>query len=137
MLSFTLVVLVLLQSPTQRGQPSQDPSHHPACPARPTLSCSSRPVLLVLSCPARPVLSWPACPVLLGLSCPVRRPVPESRVSSCTEVFRSIDARMRGGSRPVKSPNRNRALSQGAIELDKSYFNRLGLVSAPRLELDF
>ena len=52
-------------------------------------------------------------------------------------VSRSLDARRRGGSRPGKSPNRDRALSQGAIELDKDYFNRLGLVSAPRLELEF
>jgi hypothetical protein len=44
---------------------------------------------------------------------------------------------MRGGSRPGKSTNRDRALSQGAIELDKDYFNSLSLVSAPRLELYF
>jgi hypothetical protein len=52
-----------------------------SCPARPFLSCLSRPVLLVLLCPARPALS--CC----GFSCPVNRPVPDSRVSSCTVVW--------------------------------------------------
>jgi hypothetical protein len=58
-------------------------------------------------------------------------------MSSLAEVSASLDARMRGGSRPGKSPNRDRALCQGAMDLDKDYFNRLGLVSAPQLELDF
>jgi hypothetical protein len=43
----------------------------------------------------------------------------------------------RGGSSPGKVPNRDRALGQGAVDLDKDYFSRLGLVSALRLELDF
>jgi hypothetical protein len=40
-------------------------------------------------------------------------------------------------SSPGKVPNRDRALGQGAVDLDKDYFSRLGLVSALRLELDF
>jgi hypothetical protein len=65
------------------------------------------------------------------------------KIVTCTDTFAlaevktSLDARIRGGSRPGKSPNRDRALCQGAIEPEKDNFNRLGLVSAPRLELDF
>jgi hypothetical protein len=66
-----------------------------------------------------------------------RKIVTYAAMSALAEVNTSLDARTRGGSRPGKSPNRDRALCQGAIELDKDYFNRLGLVSAPRLELDF
>jgi hypothetical protein len=43
----------------------------------------------------------------------------------------------RGGSVPGRAPNRDRALLQGAIDLDKDYFNRLNLVIVPRLEPDF
>jgi hypothetical protein len=57
--------------------------------------------------------------------------------SALAEASASPDAPMRGGSRPGRAPNRDRALCQGAVDLDKDYFNRLGLVSAPRLELDF
>ena len=66
-----------------------------------------------------------------------RKIVTYTATSALAVVSRSLDARRRGGSFPGKSPNRDRALSQGAIELDKDYFNRLGLVSAPRLELEF
>jgi hypothetical protein len=43
----------------------------------------------------------------------------------------------RGGSVPGRAPNRDRALLQGAIDLDKGYFNRLNLVTVPRLEPEF
>jgi hypothetical protein len=43
----------------------------------------------------------------------------------------------RGGSVPGRAPNRDRALLQGAIDLDKDYFNRLNLVTVPRLEPEF
>jgi Plant transposon protein len=66
-----------------------------------------------------------------------RKIVTYTAASALAEVNTSLDARTRGGSRPGKSPNRDRAICQGAIELDKDYFNRLGLVSAPRLEFDF
>jgi hypothetical protein len=42
-----------------------------------------------------------------------------------------------GGSVPERAPNRDRALLQGAIDLDKDYFNRLNLVTVPRLEPEF
>jgi hypothetical protein len=49
----------------------------------------------------------------------------------------SSDAPRRGGSVPGRAPNRDRALLQGAIEIDKDYFNRLNLVTVPRLEPEF
>jgi hypothetical protein len=49
----------------------------------------------------------------------------------------SSDASRRGGSVPGRAPNRDRALLQGAIEIDKDYFNRLNLVTVPRLEPEF
>jgi hypothetical protein len=43
----------------------------------------------------------------------------------------------RGSSVLGRAPNRDRALLQGAIDLDKNYCNRLNLVIMPRLEPDF
>jgi hypothetical protein len=56
--------------------------------------------------------------------------------SALAEASASPDAPMRGGPRPIRAPNRDRALCEGAVDLDKDYFNGLDLVSAPRLELD-
>jgi hypothetical protein len=65
-----------------------------------------------------------------------RNIVTYTATSALAEVNTSLDGRMRSGSRPGKSANRDSTLCQGAIELYKDYFDGLGLVSAPRLELD-
>jgi hypothetical protein len=66
-----------------------------------------------------------------------RKIVTYTATSALAEVNTSLDARMRGGAQIGISPNRDRALCQGAIGLDKDYFNRWRLVSAPWLELGF
>jgi Plant transposon protein len=53
------------------------------------------------------------------------------------EASDTIDARRRGGSLPGKAKNRDNGIAEGAERIDRDYFNRGGLDSAPLAESEF
>jgi hypothetical protein len=58
-------------------------------------------------------------------------------VASVAEASATPIVRMRGVSRPGKAQNRDNGIAQGAVQIDRDYFNRAGLIPAPIAEAEF